>query len=98
MLSMILPLIPKKIDTLREAVKSSNQAIVILSCGFLKNIWCMEELDLCLTEQLTDPLFKVVMILTEDENTLLNIISDEKSQSSGLFARIASHLRTYTYL
>ena len=86
------------LENIHNAINGSNNAIVMLSCGFLESIWCREEMDLCLTEQLKDPSFKVVMILTEDVNTLLKVLSDKKSQNPRLFARIRSHLRRYTYL
>ena len=88
----------RTVDNIHKAVKSSNHAIVILSCGFLNDVLCMKELDLCLTKQLKDPSFKVVMILTEDVNTLLNTFSNKESQNPGLFARIRSHLSRYTYV
>ena len=88
----------KTVDNIHKAIESSNQAIVLLSCGFLNSVLCMEDLNLCLIEQLKDPSFRVVMILTEDEITLFDGIFNKMSQNHGVVDRIRSYLCNHTYL
>ena len=61
------------LDCIDNFINCSNHAIVILSRGYLDNDWCRYALYLCVKEQLKDPSFKIVMILTEDKNTLFKV-------------------------
>ena len=67
---------------IRNAVESSNCAIVILSKKFLESTWCQTELQQCLIEHQTDPSFQVFVILTEKKRQLKTHLKKSLPHSS----------------
>ena len=55
------------------AIKNSSCAIIVLSQGFIDSKWCKEEFAKCLKESERDPLFKILVILMQGANTLVNV-------------------------
>ena len=52
-------------ENIEEAIKSSNNAIVLVSTGFINSRWCMNEFSHCYIEHVEDPSFKLLVIMME---------------------------------
>ena len=45
-------------ENIEEAIKSSNNAIILMSAGFTTSKWCADEFSHCYIEHVDDPSFK----------------------------------------
>ena len=52
-------------DNIKDAIMTSNNAIVLVSAGFIKSRWCMKEFTHCYIEHTEDPAFKLFVIMMQ---------------------------------
>ena len=50
-------------ENMEEAIKSSNNAIILISSGFITSRWCADEFTHCYIEHIEDPSFKLFAIM-----------------------------------
>ena len=63
---------------IEEAIKSSNNAIVLMSAGFTTSRWCREEFSHCYTEHVEDHAFKLFIIIMEPVRNLPDLTLNMK--------------------
>ena len=52
-------------ENIEEAIKSSNNAVILVSTGFINSRWCMNEFSHCYIEHVEDPSFKLFVIMMQ---------------------------------
>ena len=63
-----------KIDeNIEEAIKSSNNAVILMSAGFTTSRWCADEFTHCYIEHVEDPAFKLFVIMMEPLERLTHV-------------------------
>ncbi len=55
----------KILENIENAIENSNCAILIVSQGFVESPWCRKEFDFCYSESVTDPAFKLLVIMPD---------------------------------
>ena len=50
-------------DNIEDAIKSSNNAIILVSNGFMNRNWCVKEFTHCYIKHVEDPTFKLFLIM-----------------------------------
>ena len=50
-------------DNIEDAMKSSNNAIILVSNGFMNSDWCVKEFTHCYIKHVEDPSFKLFLIM-----------------------------------
>ena len=90
-------------DNIKEAIETSNSAIIVMSQGFVDSMWCKEEFTHCYIENMKDAAFNVFVIMMLPPDTLVNISNyiktffDTKTyldvNDPQLFPKLASHLK-----
>ena len=91
------------IDTnIKYAINNCNCAIIVVSQGFIDGKWCRKEFTMCLEESEKDPAFEILVILMQEEDTLVNVPENmklffdkktySKKEDPKLFKKIASRL------
>ena len=50
---------------IRNAIKNSNSAIIVMSQEFVDSLWCKEEFEQCYMEHMKDPAFKLFVIMMQ---------------------------------
>ncbi len=63
-------------DNIQFAVQNSNSAILLMSQGFVNSPWCREEFNHCVTENVLDPRFKLLVVAMEPDVEGLKNITD----------------------
>ena len=63
---------------IEEAIKSSNNAIVLMSAGFTTSRWCADEFDHCYIEHVDDPAFKLFIVVMEAVKNLPDLTLNMK--------------------
>ena len=61
------------LDNITAAISDSIAAIIVMSQAFIDSPWCQREFDYCLVENINDPAFKLLVILTEPAERLINM-------------------------
>ena len=89
-------------DNIKEAIEGSNNAIIIMSQGFVDSVWCKEEFKHCYRENMKDAAFNLFVIMMQPADTLVNISNDMKIffetktyldvNDPELFTKLATHL------
>ena len=93
-----------KIDeNIEEAIKSSNNAIVLMSAGFATSEWCADEFSHCYIEHVEDPSFKLFIIVMEPVGILTDMTPNMKKvlkeqtylelQDPDLFTKLSRYLK-----
>ena len=95
----------RKIDeNIEEAIKSSNNAIVLMSAGFTTSEWCADEFTHCYIEHVEDPAFKLFIIVMEPVGILTDMTLNMKKvlkeqtylelQDPDLFTKLSKYLKS----
>ena len=50
---------------IRNAIKNSNSAIIVMSQEYVDSLWCKEEFEQCYMEHMRDPAFKLFVIILQ---------------------------------
>ena len=50
---------------IRNAIKNSNSAIIVMSQEYVDSLWCKEEFEQCYMEHMKDPAFKLFVIMMQ---------------------------------
>ena len=50
---------------IRNAIQSSNSAIIVMSQQYVDSLWCKEEFEQCYMENIKDPAFKLFVIMLQ---------------------------------
>ena len=58
---------------IRNAIRKSNSAIIVMSQNFVDSKWCKEEFEQCYVEHMKDPAFKLFVIMIDSGEPLLNL-------------------------
>ena len=66
-------------ENIEEAIKSSNNAIILMSAGFTTSRWCADEFTHCYIEHVEDPAFKLFVIMMEPLERLTDVTPNMKS-------------------
>ena len=90
-------------ENMEEAIKSSNNAIILTSSGFITSRWCADEFSHCYIEHIEDPAFKLFVIMMETIGSLTDLTPNMKKllteetylelDDPELFPRLARYLR-----
>ena len=94
----------RKIDVnIEEAIKSSNNAIILMSAGFTTSEWCADEFTHCYIEHVDDPSFKLFIIVMEPVEILTDMTPNMKKllkeqtylelQDPDLFTKLSRYLK-----
>ena len=63
---------------IENAIKSSNNAIILMSFGFTTSRWCADEFTHCYIEHVEDPSFKLFIIMMEPHGDLTDLAPNMK--------------------
>ena len=74
---------------IRNAIKNSNSAIIIMSQNYVDSLWCKEEFEQCYMEHMKDPAFKLFVILMQPVEEL-----KETSEYMKSFFTTKTYLKT----
>ena len=66
-------------DNIEEGINSSNNAIIVMSQGFVDSLWGKEEFTHCYIENMKDPSFNLFVIMMQPADTLANLSNYMKS-------------------
>ena len=66
-------------ENIEEAIKSSNNAIILMSAGFTTSRWCADEFTHCYIEHVEDPAFKLFVIMMEPLERLTDVTPNMKT-------------------
>ena len=66
-------------DNIEEGINSSNNAIIVMSQGFVDSLWGKEEFTHCYIENMKDPAFNLFVIMVQPTDTLANLSNYMKS-------------------
>ena len=90
-------------ENMEEAIKSSNNAIILMSSGFTISRWCADEFSHCYIEHIDDPTFKVFIIMRQPVRHLTNLTPNMKKlfteqtyldiYDPDLFTKLARYLK-----
>ena len=90
-------------ENIETAIKSSNNAIILMSSGFTTSRWCTDEFTHCYIEHIDDPAFKMFVImmdpvgmLTDLTPNMRRLLTEEtylEVDDPQLFLRLARYLR-----
>ncbi len=58
--------------SIRNAIRNSNSAIIVMSQEYINSLWCKEEFEQCYVEHMKDPAFKLFVILMQAKDSLEN--------------------------
>ena len=94
----------RKIDeNIEEAIKSSNNAIILMPAGFTTSEWCADEFTHCYIEHVEDPAFKLFIIVMEPVGILTDMTPNMKKllneqtylelQDPDLFTKLSRYLK-----
>ena len=89
-------------DNIEEAIENSNNAIIVMSQGFVDSMWCKEEFVDCYIENMKDPTFNLFVIMMQPATNLIRVTPYMKTfftnktyvqkNDSKLFTKLATHL------
>ena len=87
---------------IKNAIKNSNSAIIVMSQDYVNSLWCKEEFEQCYLEHMKDSAFKLFVIMMQPADTLENTSSymdsffDHKTylerNDAKLFKKISNYL------
>ena len=90
-------------ENIEEAIKSSNNAIILMSAGFTTSRWCVDEFTHCYIEHVEDPAFKLFIIMMEPLERLTDVTPNMKTlfaeqtylelRDPELFTKLSRYLR-----
>ena len=90
-------------ENIKDAIMTSNNAIILVSAGFTTSRWCADEFTHCYIEHVEDPSFKLFIILMEPVRDLpdlplymkklLNEQTYLELQDPDLFTKLSRYLK-----
>ena len=91
------------INNIEEAIEASNNAIVVMSQGFVDSMWGKTEFTHCYIENMNDAAFNLFVFMMQPAETLINISPYMKTffanktylevDDTELFTKLATHLQ-----